>query len=83
MLLVISKTRYIESDVLFINIILLLLLSVFLCVWQGQCGSCYAFSASGALEGAHALATDKMVSLSEQNVLDCSGWFGQQVHVIQ
>ena len=40
---------------------------------QGQCGACYAFSATGALEGAYALAHDKLVSLSEQNIIDCSG----------
>ena len=40
---------------------------------QGQCGACYAFSATGALEGAHALAHNKLLSLSEQNVVDCSG----------
>lgn len=40
---------------------------------QGSCGSCYAFSAVGALEGAHALAHDELVRLSEQNVIDCSG----------
>ena len=40
---------------------------------QGQCGSSYAFSAVGALEGANALATGNLVTLSEQNIIDCSG----------
>ena len=46
------------------------------CSFQGYCGSSYAFSAMGALEGATALAHGKLIGLSEQNIIDCSGQWG-------
>ena len=51
--------------------------------FQGSCGSCWAFAATGALEAMHFKKTNKLVSMSEKNLMDCSNKQGTVLHTVQ
>lgn len=45
---------------------------------QGQCGSCWAFSSTGALEAAYFTKNNELLSFSESQLADCSWLYGNQ-----
>lgn len=57
---------------------------------QGQCGSCWAFAANGALEAAWAQSTGNLVNLAEQQLVDCQqggscngGWMASAYNAVK
>merc|ERR1712187_464421 len=45
---------------------------------QGKCGSCWTFSATGAMEAHIAIQFNRYIDLSQQQLLDCSADYGEK-----